>query len=247
MVVRNFYSQAAREKIIQEIENSMKSNSNISNWKVTQSNGELKNSDVNTIGIPLNVAKGSGRVNEYYSGALNSTRRFRLGETLSPIDKVRLELDEVHPYGCILGRDEATRNPHAAGLIRIMKRSSNRGLVHLDDLSECLPHTGVFSANVYLQTSLAGGEIEIWPVSLNSKDLLMDYALELGLLTSSSAEIENQRLLREFVLPGAPIQITPNPGDLLLLCVQRPHSVRGPIHGSRARLSAQCFVLHKGG
>jgi len=252
LVVREFYDKTAREEILKDIEQVLRSKGNdsesdqVSNWKVSQSDGKLVDSEVDTIGLPLNVAKGLGKQEEYFASALKSTRRFRGAARLSPIDKLRLELDEIHPYGCVVGRDETTRRMHAAGLIRSMKRSSSRGLVHLDDVSEFSSAMGVFSANIYLQTSLAGGELEIWPVTLRSKEQMMEHALELGLMTASSAEPEAQRALREFVLPGPPVLIVPKPGDLVMLCVQRPHAVRGPIHGPRTRLSAQSFVLHEG-
>lgn len=244
VLVRNFYgNEALRQEVIGEIERTNR----VSNWKVSQADGKLVDSEVNTIGMPLNVAKGLGRVDEYFDSALASGRQFRVEGRMSPIDKVRLELDEIYPYGCVLGRDPTTRRAHASGLVRIMKRNGNRGLVHLDDVSVFSPQSGVFSANVYLQQSVVGGEIEIWPVTLTSEAEMHEYALEIGLLTSQAASPDAQRALREYVLPPNPTIVKPNAGDLLLLCVQRPHCVKGPLHGPKPRYNFQTFIVHNGG
>jgi hypothetical protein len=242
--IHNFYGPNERASFLQDVDRTLQSNVDaVSNWKVSQSDGKLVDSEVATIGTPLNVAKGLNSVPEYFSTSLKTTRRFRSEGRMTPIDKIRLELDEIYPYGCVLGRDETTKQPHLGGLLRIMTRSTSRGLVHMDEAAELSPQRGVFSANVYLQMSQAGGELEIWPVGFREERKMMEYALEIGLLTSASADPQAQRALREFVLPDPPLLIKPQSGDLVMLCVQRPHSVKGPIHGGRKRVSAQTFIV----
>jgi hypothetical protein len=249
ILVRNFYPQSLINGLVTDIENIVENSSSlISNWRISQSDGKLKPSEVDTIGIPLNVAKGNGTLDEYYATSLDSIRRFRgvHGERLTPIDKLRLELDELHKFGCQVGREDSQiRRLNSAGLFRIMKRSHTKGLIHMDDVGEISTKIGVFSANIYLQTSLVGGEVEIYPITFRTKKDLMDHALEIGLLTSFSGEMEAQRVLREYILPGNPLVVKPQAGDLLLMCVQRPHAVRGPIHGPKLRINAQCFILHE--
>ena len=179
--------------------------------------------------------------------AQGATRRFRGEEgQASPLDRLRLELDEAHPFGCMVGRDEESRRLRAAGLVRIMRRSAAKGLVHMDDVAVLSPELGTFSANIYLQNAAAGGELEIWPVAFYSSEVLEENAAAVALLTTMSGDPYAQRALREHVLPGPPLVISPRPGDLVLLCVQRPHAVRGPLHGSRPRISVQTFVSRAG-
>jgi len=239
--VRDFYPEPHRQAMISKIEGLI-ANKKSANWQVTNLEGNLMDSDVDTIGIPLNMAIAQHKVQEYFDNSLASTRQWRDQLVMSPIDKLRLELDEVHPTGCQIGRDGARL--HAAGLVRIMKRSMASSLVHIDDVGETISNIGTFSANIYLQTAMVGGEVEIWPVSLPDKETLMDNAQAISLLTT--ADVAAQAALKQHVLPlGPTLIIKPKPGDLLLLCVQRPHCVRGPIHGPHKRLSFQTFVVNQ--
>lgn len=114
------------------------------------------------------------------------------------------------------------------------------------------PNSGLFSANIYLQLPEAEkGEItndnndgqdilHIWPLSIRSRwDWYRNALLLSGL---SSQDAEDQARLR--VELGTPNAICAEPGDLVLLCVQRPHAAIGFVSG--IRVSLQCFVQHKG-
>lgn len=248
LVVRDFYGEQARRCVVDKVESMVRLKSDrVVNWMVSQDQGQLKQTQVDTVGVPLNVAKVQGWEREYYEQSVDQTRLFRFGDVMSPMDKLRLELDEIHSGGCQLARHNG--QAQVAGLIRIMKRNragGAHGQAHMDDVDVLSPETGEFSANVYLQNSQSGGEVEIWPVSFHTKEELLEYPVELGLLTTASTQRENQELLRKFVLPRRSLVIKPNEGDLVMLCVQRPHSVREPIHGPRLRISAQCFISHQG-
>jgi hypothetical protein len=60
----------------------------------------------------------------------------------------------------------------------------------------------------------------------------------------SSHEVEGQIQLRKAL--GPPVQVAVQPGDLLLICAQRPHCAMGfDIPGS-VRVSLQTFVQYNG-
>ena len=253
VVVRGFLSPEAAAMHAAGVEAALARREE-TNWLVSSgatneaAKGEMVRSEVDTLGTPLNVAmaQGASGVQSYYASSLKWTRRFRADVgAISPLDKLRLELDECHPGGCVLGRDENTHQPRSSGLVRVMRRTTSRGLIHVDEIATLSPTSGVFSGNVYLQTSLVGGDLEIWPVAARSQDELRNHAAAFALMTRS--DDVSQRMLREGgVLPASPAVIKPQAGDLVLLCVQRPHAVRGPVHGPRARISAQTFIVHSG-
>ena len=59
----------------------------------------------------------------------------------------------------------------------------------------------------------------------------------------SSQDAEGQMLLRKAL--GEPHRIAVQPGDLILLCVQRPHAAIGFSHEA-IRVSLQCFLQFSG-
>ena len=118
----------------------------------------------------------------------------------------------------------------------------SRGFCHADDLSVMANAHGTFSANVYLQMPPNGaGGLSVWDVQINSRWDFYRHAWTLSQLAAQCAE--GQARLRKRLPP--PIAIHPRPGDLVLICVQRPHAVDGFSEGTR--VSQQVFLTHDRG
>ena len=116
-----------------------------------------------------------------------------------------------------------------------------KGFVHVDEMGPLNDHQGLFSANIYLQMpSDDKRALEIWPLGIRNRwDWYRNALLLSGL---SSQDPEMQVMLRAKL--GDPLTIEVEPGDLVLLCTQRPHAAVGFQDG--IRVSLQCFVQHQG-
>jgi len=225
------------------------------NWKVSTSRG-LESSDVSTLGrhAPFNVASATGKQEDmeaYFTGVweeLNDRRMDGSTPQLWPMDKFRLELDEGWPSGAGLAREmSGEKRPFGGGLPRVMIGPTRwkRGFIHVDEMGPMSAEQGLFSANIYLQLpsdeiSLRQKALHIWPLGVRTRwDWYRNALLLSGL---SSQDPEMQVNLRKAL--GEPQVIEVEPGDLVMLCVQRPHAAIGFSMGTR--VSLQCFVQHHG-
>ncbi len=164
---------------------------------------------------------------------------------MTPMDKLRLELDEAWPGGARVARDASTGRPLLAGAGRIMhpRGSHDPGFCHVDDIAVMGDGaSGVFSANVYLETPPPGlgGELHVWPLRVKTRWEFYEHAAALSLLLTQ--EPWAQDALREVLPP--PVTLVPEPGELILICAQRPHAVAGFDAG--LRVSMQAFVTADG-
>jgi hypothetical protein len=224
------------------------------NWRVSTSRG-LESSDVATAGAhaPYNTVPNNDADQKelYFQGVMQELQRRRIDPTtgklrcLWPMDLLRLQLDELWTPGCGLAKDPTTGRPFGGGLPRIMEGPTRwkRGLIHVDEMGPLRAKQGLFSANIYLQ--LPPNEphretLHIWPMAIYSRwDWYRNALLLSGL---STQDPDSQARLRKEL--GTPHVIEATPGDLVLLCVQRPHAAVGFREGTR--ISLQCFLQYEG-
>jgi len=269
--VQNFYNTESAKQMGEElIQESLRTGGK--NWKISTSRG-LESSDVGTLGQhpPYNVAvarehqtKSSSHhdedtegvvspIDEYFEGVqreFHSRRRKGTSYQLWPLDKLRLELDEAWPFGAGLAREKKDkRRAFGGGLPRIMRGPTRwKGFIHVDELGPLDSNRGLFSANIYLtmpdtdtnkHVIADAGALYIWPLGVRSR---LDWYRNAVTLSSLSAQDpESQLMLRKSL--GAPNVIHPKPGDLVLLCAQRPHCAVG--FGDGVRVSLQSFLQYE--
>jgi hypothetical protein len=236
--VRGFYDKNAAKTLSRQLTKDIEAGKG-RNWKVSTSRG-LESSDVSTLGehAPYNIASASnnsGDEDEYFRGVLSELRNRRWIQQSSerspqlwPLDLLRLQLDESWSFGAGLARDSKTKRPFGGGLTRVMKGPTRwkKGFIHVDEMGPLNPASGLFSANIYLQLP-DGAEsdrqeiLRIWPVGVRTKwDWYRNAFLFSGL---ASQDPEAQIRLRGEL--GTPKSVAVEPGDLVMLCVQRRESV----------------------
>lgn len=214
--------------------------SKITNWVVPDGKKGIQ-TDMNfSIGYPLQmIRKGKFEKQKYKSGALAAIRKLRaiFSPHLSPMDRLRLELDEIWPHGASIQRFEDIKS--SVGLVRVMKPETLfegvagvRGVCHIDSPTFKLQ----FSANTYLKVPDDGGELCLWNIALN-KGLRKN---PLYNLIHSNLSLDPQVQTVIHALMPKPLIIKPKPGDLVILDTSRPHAVRGFKKG--CRISIQAFI-----
>mmetsp|Transcript_1561 Transcript_1561/g.3384 ORF Transcript_1561/g.3384 Transcript_1561/m.3384 type:complete len:337 (+) Transcript_1561:57-1067(+) len=259
--VRNYYDREAARELGKMLGAEAEAGRG-RNWKVSTSRG-LESSDVVTLGshLPYNVASSTGNkddVDAYFDGAWaefheRRKRRSRGGNDIDmpplwPMDKLRLELDETWPSGAGLAREkDGLKRPFGGGLPRVMIGPTRwqKGFIHVDELAPLSVDKGLLSANIYLQlpttrSSDDDGDFHIWPLGVRSRWDWYKNALVLSGLTVQDPETQ-VRLRKQL---GTPHVVRLEPGDLVVLCVQRPHAAVGFKTGTR--VSLQCFIQHNG-
>ncbi|RLP88206.1 2OG-Fe(II) oxygenase [Micromonospora sp. BL4] len=179
------------------------------------------------------VANGGDSVQRYLDTAADTTRLIRhdvFAEQQSPTDLIRLDLDEMWPYGATVGRHDGRMM--LPGVLRRMT-PGGRGRPHIDrrqiPLLDAYRLHRRLGVNIYLEVPEpgAGGEIDFWG-TLSEEEFValkadpFDYG------------IEPERV-------GPPLDtVLPGKGDLVMFEAGRMHGVREVRAGCRT--SAACFI-----
>lgn len=154
---------------------------------------------------------------------------------LSPIDKLRLALDESWSPGAQVGSLQGKKM--FVGLARIFGKGSgaepHQDVLAWDapDSEEAKALTGQLAANIYLAMPSTGGELLVWPHSLSREEY-------------EAARIPGSYGVREACLPCAPVVIQPQEGELILFNSTFVHAVATSDTGDRVTWS--CFVGLRG-
>ncbi|MGY3295690.1 hypothetical protein ACVWY1_000108 [Pseudomonas sp. TE6288] len=165
---------------------------------------------------------------EYHGQAIANIRKIRsaFGPLASPIDHLRLLLDEVWPKGARLL--DVNGRKCFVGIARF--QGNNVDLTpHTDDLARNAPADHQprlltqLSTNIYLQIPEDGGELEIWN------------------LHPDEAEYERLRGQRAYgierhLLPPPDLVVKPEAGDLIFLNPRLVHAVRPSATSTRVTL-----------
>lgn len=241
--VPNFISTSLCKKIFKNIESDLSSNI----WE---------NTDMfQGYGLPVNFMFGptANECINYFSQVLPIIRKLRsISGGISPVDKLRLELDEIWPEGSIITNDNPFKRKAFVGLTRLMKpeglvgnKTKKNGLVHIDGPLICDSEVATYSSNIYINTPSKGGELCLWDISLtkNNREKLEKLQKLLDNAFDRKYREDIQNLLQQ-ILPS-PIVIKPQIGDLILLNSCQPHAVKGFQRG--VRLSMQTFIYYENG
>lgn len=185
---------------------------------------------VDRIGTPFNSTYSQyDKRSEYYRDTRIGIERLRdlCRPALSPIDKLRLELDETHRFGANVAAFEGEKM--LAGIVRVANAAMSHMSAeepHFDALPERYSVLDVqLAANVYISVPDDGGELEVWDVD--------------PVVANFEAPAKWRAEL------GPPVRIQPMQGDLIIFSCRRPHAIL-PFEGDD-RISCQMFIGHRAG
>jgi CRP-like cAMP-binding protein len=153
---------------------------------------------------------------------------------LTPVDRLRLELDEVWPSGACIGHLEGRKM--LAGIARLFEDSHSlpphQDVLHRDTSKpDAQQIKAQLTANIYLHLGRSGGELELWDWMPTDEEAR-------GLLTGEYDFYDRAKL------PPPSCAIRPLKGELVLTLSTRIHAVRPSEGGPRVSMST--FIGYTG-
>ena len=193
-------------------------------------------SGVARVGTPHIDAEWDGdAAAQYHRQAIDSIHQLRglFSPNITPIDRVRLMLQELWPKGANL--QQLHGRSCFVGAVRVFKPDSSEFYPHHDRLEEesDAPEAGGLAdqmvANVYLTTSPVGGDLELWLREANDDERVQ----------ICSDEGLSRRRVEEPALT-----VHPEAGDLTIFCSRMLHAVT-PSRGAY-RVGMAAFIGCRG-
>ncbi|WP_438009583.1 hypothetical protein WME89_13430 [Sorangium sp. So ce321] len=214
------------------------------NWNVRDPKKVYKKSDVDTLGVPFNVAARSQEEwTDYFTSAVSGPEVMRAlaAPHPFPIDSFRDLINKHWKHGLKL--KEYKGHPMRPSLIRVMHDNAEmreRPLnCHADSAPLLSSQQGVFSVNIYLKKPTRGGDLYIWNPRLS---LVRHWSLISNFFLAPSYMDEELQTYVQGLLPP-PIRLSIEAGDLVMLNTGRPHAVTTMQGGPR--VSIQAFLKYK--
>jgi hypothetical protein len=217
-----------------------------------ESNGKVETDMYYGIGLPINATKWSkASCRQYFEQVLPAIRKLRgVNRDLNPVDKLRLELDELWPHGAHI--DSIAGRKRMVGMGRVMRPeglvdgTQANGIIHVDDWPLLTNVKGTFSANTYLKVPSDGGKLCIWSITPTLRDCFSSatfFIMLRDVFRANGAEKERQKVLLELLPP--PLVIKPMEGELIIFNSARPHAVTG--FGEGCRVTLHTFISYQMG
>lgn len=185
------------------------------------------------------VAQDNERRERYLNAALPLQRRLRRlsAPHPSPIDLLRVTLDEAWPGGAGLMRMGGRKTPF--GATRLWRTDSealpHQDVLHREETEDTrdINLLGQIGVNIYLDVAEEGGSLEAWDHVVSDEEYLA-----LGHLYEGSYGYNRERL------PEESLVISPQVGDLVMINTAYVHAVRRITCGRRITVSG--FVGSRG-
>lgn len=230
LVIKNYYPKRQAEKIAAALARS----DTLEQYTHELSVGDELHQEyfgVDREGVPFNSIydkdENDPLVQHYYAAAKRNILRIReyAKPGLTPIDKLRLELDENYAHGAMVASFQNKKMLAGIGRVSHAEMSHlSEDPPHFDAIPEKFAKlTGQFAANIYLKVPDKGGELEMWDIQ----------ALD------PLAEIPDD--WRQ-VLPESTC-FKPDVGDLVIFNCRKPHAIRS--FTGEPRVTMQVFIGHQ--
>ena len=195
--------------------------------------------DIGKLGMAIfDAASDPSALEEYYAAAPRALKEMRafFHPYLSPMDRLRLILQEVWPRGASI------ENLHGktmfCGLVRTFEQGSearpHQDMTHWDVPSSLAAHTlrTQFACNVYLNTAQAGGSLELWEHGFTDR------------CAYDAARTPNDYGLDRRKIGPSAVNIDPMRGELIIFDARKIHAVNRIHRG--ARIAVSCFIGYRG-